>query len=205
MRGYPCPKINETAVVSPGATDDISGGWEVGSIWVNTAGPSIWICAANTRNAAVWLAVGGTGVMSAGTMWLYKAKTTATSGYPADGYMLWNNATQTSATSLIFAHLTTDDLDIDVLLATLQVGMTLILQDSNDSANFQKWTISASPTNTNPGTATSYWTVPVVLGSAPASGGTGTTGFANNHQLVVFVVRSVSGAGTQWRIIGQGG
>lgn len=205
MRNYPCPKINETGTTDPGAANDISQGYEVASIWVNTVTPSIWMCASNARGAARWLSVGGSGAMSAGTMWLYKAKTTATSGYPADGYMLWNNATQTSATSLIFAHLTTDGLDIDVLLATLQVGMTLIVQDANDSANFQKWTINGSPTNTNPGTATSYWTVPVTPGSSPASGGTGTTGFANNHQLVVFVVRSVSGAGTQWRIIGQGG
>src|SRR5512135_1400687 len=106
---------------------------------------------------------------SAGTLWQYRAKTTATSGYPGDGYILWDNATQTSAANLIFAHITDDNLDIDLLLATIASGNTLIIQDANDSLNFQKWTVSGSPANTNPGTSTSYWTVPVTLVS---SGGT---------------------------------
>lgn len=202
MYGWPHPK-NFESTSDPGVNSDISIGAELHSEWINTATPSAWKCVSNARGAAVWLPIGGSGGgQSAGTLWLYKAKTTATSGYPADGYLLWDNATQVSATHLIFAHLTTDDLDIDILLGTLQVGQSLILQDSNNSANYQKWTISGAPTNTNGGTATSYWTVPVTLVS---SGGTGTTGFANNHQLAVFSVRNTSGTGTQWRIIGQGG
>lgn len=191
VRGWPYPKSNESATAAPTVTDDIGSGYEVGSIWVDTTHNAVYQCVSNARGAAVWVAGGGTGgAMSAGTMWLYKAKTSATSGYPGDGYLLWNNATQTSATSLIFAHLTTDNLDIDIVLGTLAAGQTLILQDSNNSDNYQKWTVSSGPTNTNGGTATSYWTVPVTL---VASAGTGTTGFANNHQLVVFAIRNLSG------------
>lgn len=123
------------------------------------------------------------GGSSAANLWQYRAKTSATSGYPGDGYILWNNATQTGATSLLLAHLTNDDLDIDVFLATVATGNTLLLQDANNSDNNQKWTVSSAPTQTNGGTATSYWTIPVTLVS---SAGTGTTGFPNNHQLVVF-------------------
>lgn len=116
--------------------------------------------------------------------WQYKAKTSATSGYPGDGYLLWNNATQTSATNLLFSHLTDDNLDIDLFLSFLAAGSTIILQDADASGNFQEWLITGATTNTNGGTATSYWTVPVSL---TASGGTGTTGFANNHRLVVAI------------------
>lgn len=129
---------------------------------------------------------------SAGTLWLFKAKTSATSGYPGDGYMLWDNATQILATNLLVAHLTSDDLDVDILLSNIAIGATILLQDSDDSLNFQKWTVSGASTNTNPGTATSYWTFPVTLVS---SGGTGTTNFANNHQLVM-AIAAAAGAGT---------
>ncbi|HEX3123460.1 MAG TPA: hypothetical protein VHQ21_09180, partial [Rhodanobacteraceae bacterium] len=95
--------------------------------------------------------------MSAGTLWRYRAKTTATSGYPGDGYILWDNATQTSATHLLFAHLTDDNLDIDLLLSQVTTGQKLILQDANDSANYQEWTLTGAGVNTNGGTATSYW------------------------------------------------
>lgn len=114
-------------------------------------------------------------------LWQYKAKTSATSGYPGDGYQLWNNATQTSATALIISHITSDGLDIDLFLALLAVGQTIIVQDAAQSANYQKWVINGTPVNTNPGAANSYWTVPVTL---VTSAGTGTTGFANNHQLI---------------------
>lgn len=117
-------------------------------------------------------------------LWQYRAKTTATSGYPGNGYILWDNATQISATNLLFSHLTDDDLDIDIFLSFLAAGQDIILQDADASANVQKWTISGAPTNTNPGMPTSYWTIPVTFVS---SGGTGTTGFANNHQIVAVI------------------
>lgn len=133
-------------------------------------------------------------ISSSRQLWEYRAKTSATSGYPGDGYLLWNNATQTSATALLFAHVTNDSLDIDLFLAYLASGQTIIVQDANASGNVQTWLITGAPTNTNPGTSTSYWTVPVSLTS---SAGTGTTGFANNHELiaVVFVPDTDTGGG----------
>lgn len=132
-------------------------------------------------------ALGGT----SRSYWPYKVNTGATSGYPGDKYLLWDNATQTSATNLIFAHITNDTTDIDLLLALISNGDEIILQDQDASANFQKWKVSGTPTNTNPGAANSYWTVPVTLVS---SGGTGTTGFSNNHQLIAVWSQTVIGS-----------
>lgn len=140
-------------------------------------------------NGSVWSAYSGSSgaLTSSRQLWQYKANTGATSGYPGDGKMLWNNATQTSATSLIFAHITSDGLDIDLFLAFLAIGNRIIIQDADASADFQEWVISGAPTNTNGGTSTSYWTVPVTL---ETSGGTGTTGFSNNHQLIAVIFGS---------------
>jgi hypothetical protein len=103
---------------------------------------------------------------------------------------LWNNSTQISATSINISHLTRDNDDIDIFLALLTQTETIIIQDQNVSANYQKWTISGTPTNTNPGTSTSYWTYPVTLVS---SGGTGTTNFANGHDIFLALVSGVQG------------
>jgi hypothetical protein len=118
------------------------------------------------------------------------ANTGATSGYPGDGDILWNNATQTSATQLNISHLTDDGTDIDIFLALLSVGEQIIIQSQTASADYQTWTISGTPTNVNPGAANSYWTFPVTFN---ASGGVGTTGFANGAALFLALVNGVSG------------
>jgi hypothetical protein len=118
------------------------------------------------------------------------ANTGATSGYPGDGDILWNNATQTSATQLNISHLTDDGTDIDIFLALLSVGEQIIIQSQTASADYQTWTISGASTNVNPGAANSYWTYPVTLAG---SGGVGTTGFANGAALFLALVNGVSG------------
>jgi hypothetical protein len=95
--------------------------------------------------------------------------------------LLWNNATQTSATQINIDHIDADNVDIDIFLEILNVGDILVVQDRNDSANFQKWEVNSTITIfTN-----SYVVVPVTLLS---SGGTGTTGFANNHGIFLAIV-----------------
>ena len=82
-------------------------------------------------------ATGPTGANGQSTnLWLYLAKTSITSGDPLNGHLLWNNATQISATSINISHLTDDNLDIDIFLALLQINQNLVLQDRNASANF---------------------------------------------------------------------
>jgi hypothetical protein len=121
---------------------------------------------------------------------LYNARANITSGYPGNGNILWDNSTQISATSINISHLTRDNDDIDIFLALLVQTETIVIQDQNVSANFQKWTISGTPTHIDPGTSTSYWTYPVTLIS---SGGTGTTNFANGHDIFLALVNGVVG------------
>jgi len=123
-------------------------------------------------------------------LFLYRANTTSTSGYPGDGDILWNNATQISATSINVSHLTDSNVDIDIFLALLTVNEQIVVQSQSSSADYQIWTISGAPTNVNPGAANSYWTYPVTLNS---SGGTGTTNFTSGQTLFLALVNGVSG------------
>jgi hypothetical protein len=109
------------------------------------------------------------------------ANTTITTGDPGNGYLLWNNATQTSATSITIDHINADGVDIDVFLTLLNVGDVLVIQDKTNSANFQKWEVSGTITIV----ANNYVTAPVTLLS---SGGTGTTGFANNATIILAIL-----------------
>jgi len=123
-------------------------------------------------------------------LFLYRANTSATSGYPGDGDILWNNATQASATQINVSHLTDDNVDIDIFLALLSVGEQIIIQSQSNSADYQTWTISGTPSHLNPGAANAYWIYPVTL---TASGGTGTTNFSSGQTLFLALVNGVSG------------
>jgi hypothetical protein len=52
------------------------------------------------------------------------------------------------------------------------------------SSNYQRWTISGTPSNINAGSTTSYWNVPVTLITAT---GVGYSNFTDNHQLFLGV------------------
>jgi hypothetical protein len=110
--------------------------------------------------------------------WDYNAKTNATSGYPGNGYLLWNNATQTSATSILVSHLTDDNTDIELLLSFFVINQKIFIQDRDDSSKNQVWLISGTPTVTGANTSTAYYTFPVTLVSS--AGGA----FTNNHSIL---------------------
>jgi hypothetical protein len=95
--------------------------------------------------------------------------------------LLWNNATQTSATQINIDHIDADGIDVDIFLEILSVGDILVVQDRANSANFQKWEVSSAITVI----PNDYVQVPVTLLS---SGGTGTTGFANNADIFLAIV-----------------
>jgi hypothetical protein len=95
--------------------------------------------------------------------------------------LLWNNATQTSATQINVDHINADNVDIDIFLALISVGDVLFIQDKANSANYQKWQCSSAITIiTN-----DYVEIPVTL---VTSGGSGTTGFSNNTNVIFAVV-----------------
>ena len=135
---------------------------------------------------------GATGANGTSTsLFLYRANTGATSGYPGDGDILWNQVSQITATEINISHLTDDAIDIDVFLSLIDATETILIQDQNNSANYQEFTVTGSPTNVNPGAANSYWSVPVTLSS---SGGGGTSNFTNNQALFLALVNGIQGA-----------
>jgi hypothetical protein len=109
----------------------------------------------------------------------YKTKTTITTGDPGSTYLIWNNATQTSATQINVSHIDKDGFDIDIFLALIKDNDTLIIQDASDSNNFQKWEVNATPT-----LQVGYLEIPVTL---VTSGGTGTTNFGNNLEVLLVI------------------
>jgi hypothetical protein len=117
---------------------------------------------------------------------LYKIDTSGTTPPSGSGDIRYDSATQVSATNLYISHLTDNGMDIDLFLSLITSG-ALILQDANDSENYQIWAISGTPSF-----ASSTWAFPVVLST---SNGTGTTGFPNNHEVFLASLGSGGGGG----------
>jgi hypothetical protein len=116
----------------------------------------------------------------------YQAKTSITSGDPGSGHIIWNNATQTSATQVNVSHLTDVPVeDIDIYLTAIVPGNRLIIQDRDDSERFQIWTVSGAPTEIG----SVYWTIPVTLVQSQGAA------FTNNHDLLFAIVSGGSGGG----------
>ena len=59
-------KANTTAITDPTVTDDITAGYEIGSIWVNTVSDTVFIATDVTATAAVWSQVGSGDVSGPG-------------------------------------------------------------------------------------------------------------------------------------------
>jgi hypothetical protein len=128
--------------------------------------------------------VGATGLAGqSATFYNYQADANQTSGVPTTGHLFWNNASQVASTSVTLSHIDALGNDIDVFFPLFKTGDTFVIQDQNNSNNFQTWKISATPTIV----LNSYISIPSTL---VTSAGTGTTGFANNHQLIFAIVSS---------------
>ena len=111
----------------------------------------------------------------------YNAKTTINSGDPGNGFVIWDNVTQAAATQINIDHLTGLGDDVDVILALLKTGDTIIIQDQANSNNYQKWTVASTITIV----PNNYVEVPVTLV-------TSTHSFSNNDPLVIFIITSGS-------------
>jgi len=119
---------------------------------------------------------------------LFKIDANTVGGDPSDGYIRYDNATQTSATALHIDADTDDGLDVTHFLELLVVGNLITIQDKNNSFNLQTWEINALPTLTG-----DYFIFPVTLIS---SSGTGTTGFTNNHEILLASFGAAQSAST---------
>lgn len=148
-------------------------------IYINQTQPVKAITVAPTGARGADGAAGTNGTNGGSTnAWDYKAKTNATSGYPGNGYLLWNNATQTSATSIIVSHLTDDDTDIELFLSFFVINQKIFIQNRDDSSQNQVWQITGTPTVTGANTSTAYYTFPVTLVSSAGAA------FTNNHSIL---------------------
>jgi len=157
----------------------------VGTTTTGAAGTNASVTNSGTTSAAVFnftIPRGDTGAAGASggssTAWRYKAKTNATSGYPTNGHLLWNNATQNAATEILVSHLDDEGTDVELLLSFFLEGQKIFIQNRDDSSQNQVWEISGTPTVTNPNTSTAYYTFPVTLISS--AGGE----FNNNHSIL---------------------
>ena len=167
-------------------------------IYINQTQPvkAITVAPTGARGADGAPGTNGTNGTNGGSTnaWNYKAKTNATSGYPTDGHLLWNNATQTSATSIIVSHLTDDDTDIELFLSFFVINQKIFIQNRDDSSQNQIWQITGTPTVTGANTSTAYYTFPVTLVSSAGAA------FTNNHSIlfgqIVVATNAVTSATT---------
>jgi hypothetical protein len=97
---------------------------------------------------------------------------------------LWNNSVQASASQIFVDHVDNDGNDIDIFLALLNSGDTVVIQSTANSNNYQKWLVSGTPT-----IQTNYIQIPVTLD-------TSTYSFANNDP-VLFVMSQIGPQGPQ--------
>jgi hypothetical protein len=167
-------------------------------IRIASANPSLVELQATGSPAIVQINMGPAGAAGASggstNAWKYKAKTTATSGYPGNGFLLWNNATQTSATSILVSHLTDEDTDIELFLSFFVLNQKIFIQNRDDSSQNQVWQITGTPTVTGANTSTAYYTFPVTLVSSAGAA------FTNNHSIlfgqIVVATNAVTSATT---------
>jgi hypothetical protein len=174
--------VVEIQVVAPtGAAATVS----VGTTTTLSPGSSATVANAGTSSAAIFnfgIPTGATGATGASggssTAWRYRAKTNATSGYPTNGHLLWNNATQLSATEILVSHLDDEGSDIELLLSFFAQGQKIFIQNRDDSSQNQVWEITGTPTVTGANTSTAYYTFPVTLVSSAGAA------FTNNHSIL---------------------
>ena len=172
--------------INPTATDDITKYFVPGTRWETVDG-TIYVCTDSTEDAAVWRREYNPNASV--TIWQYRAETGIITGNPTSGKLIWNDAVQIDATEINVSHKDQHGSDIEFFLGFLQEGQQIFLQDRDASQNFQLWTISGTPTLTGGGTANAYFTFPVTIAG---SGGTGNTGFADNHQLLFGISQAIS-------------
>ena len=108
--------------------------------------------------------------------YLYKSGTSMDI-IPADGYITYNNATQTLSTIIYISHLTRDNIDIEVYFKQISSLVEIYIQDQNLSEAFMQFNVTGTPTIT----VNNKVAIPVLISSA----GVGITGFPNSHNVLL--------------------
>ncbi len=120
---------------------------------------------------ASWVPVGGAGVGGGGVLsFNYDADTTAQVAPPGSGGIRWDNAAQLSATKLFISHTDGDGTIISNILEDLiEVNEEIILFDSGNTNNFQRWLVMVI----TPQTGYTEYDISLVDGSHTFSNGDG--------------------------------
>jgi hypothetical protein len=104
----------------------------------------------------------------------YKAETTTILPPPPSKYIVWNNSIQTNSNKLFVSHIDNKNIDIDYLLLAITPGSDLIIQDTLNSDNYQKWNVNSIIPQTN------YVEIDVNLISSTHS-------FSHNDNIVLII------------------
>jgi hypothetical protein len=110
----------------------------------------------------------------------YQAKTGTTSGDPSSGHIIWDNATQASATQINISEIDNNGNNVDLFMSNLVSGSLITIQDKSDHTKYQKWHIGTAVDNST------YWTVPISLVQS-------TIEFSNNTDVLFIIVTVPSG------------
>lgn len=120
------------------------------------------------------------------SVFAYIADTGATSGYPGDGLIRWNNATQTSATTIIVSHIDANGQDNGSILEVLETVAKFRLQHATNNAEYQEWSITGTPILIDAELSTERWEVPVSLSS-------GSYSFGDAAELLLILAAGLQG------------
>lgn len=153
--------------------DDLTG-----DVYTQISG--VWTPTANIKGPAGANGVDGQDGSSS-SYFFYRTKTTSIIGDPLATHVRWNQTAQTTSTELGISVETDDTVDISIFLKLLQIGDNIIIQEKDNSANYQTWEVSAPITDN-----TTWVSAPVTFVSG---GGTGLSNFANNLQVIVAITR----------------
>jgi len=106
-------------------------------------------------------------------------KTDTTAGHaPANGRMQWETNPQvTSPNTITVSNITSDGLDLSTFLATVLSGSEFLIQDKDNSANFQKWVTTADAVQVTGGYS--------FAADISVAEGLGVTGFPDNYSVLV--------------------
>jgi len=107
----------------------------------------------------------------------YQAQTSGTT--PSSGHITWQTpGAQTTSTYIQASHINNDGVDVELFLSTVVVGNTLIIQNQDDSTNFQKWLVSGTPVIV----PNNYVQYPITLISSAGPD------FTNNHKIILAIL-----------------
>lgn len=109
--------------------------------------------------------------------YLYDSSTSQTPT-PPSGDITYNNALQSLATIIYISHISRDNIDIEIFYSQLSTLSDVYIQDQSLSENYIQYNITGVPIIT----VNAQIQIPVTVRT---SGGTGTTHFPNQHNVLV--------------------